>query len=166
MLSKVLFLWNSTCQLSCLIVLWCWSMGPLFSVPPAFWKILGFCCIASKLSAVVSKTNHSQTRSPCQMQLQRRSRDSCFPYILCTLFPKFLPNQLAVLIRNPCAILACILLATRNPAAAECSHLENSLEIRCKPWGAGAPDLCLVASFVKPAPGWWLLSISWLSRHV
>lgn len=102
MLSKVLFLWNSTCQFTCLTVLWCWSMRPLFSVPPAFWNILGFGCIASQPSAAGWETKHGQSRSPCQVQLQRRCRDTCFPCSLCTPFPAFLPNQPSVLIRNHC----------------------------------------------------------------
>lgn len=42
MLSKVWFLWDSTCQLSCFKVLWYWSVRILFSVPPAFWNVLVF----------------------------------------------------------------------------------------------------------------------------
>lgn len=62
--------------------------GPLFSITLAFWKKnLGFCCIASKPSAVDSETNLCQTRSPCRVQLQGRSQHSCFPCSLCPIFP-------------------------------------------------------------------------------
>lgn len=169
MLSKVLFLWNSTCRLSCLIVLWCWSTGPVFSVPPAFWRLLGFCCIASKPSAVVSKPNRSQSRSRCRMQLQRRSRGSCFPCSLCTLFSKFLPNWLADL-------EIVVELSMCNFGLYPFGHRKS-----CRSWmfppGAFSWNMvqALRSSSSRPVP-WCLpckastrlniVSISWLSRRV
>lgn len=134
-------------------------MGLYFPFLQLSEKKSWLCCIASKPSAVDSGTNHCQTRSPCRVQLQGRSQNSCLPCSLCPIF-SWLPTGYhgkKWLFRWMCAILICILLASRNPAADQSPHLDTSLETWNKPWGAP----CLFCK-ARARPG---LAVSFLGMY-